>query len=91
MLACAIEGRARTIVTFNLRDFRAADLEKWQVRAVHPQDYLLELYAIDVPGVMRSLTAAAQGRAVPLTVPEFLRRLGRSLPKFSEKLLSEAG
>jgi len=50
VLAAAIKGKVLRIITFNLRDFAPEALAPWGVVAVHPNDYLLELYARDEKG-----------------------------------------
>ncbi len=40
VLAAAIEGDARSIVTLNLRDFPNYELKKYGIRAVHPDELL---------------------------------------------------
>jgi len=91
VLACAIEGGATTIVTYNLRDFEARHLAPWRVRAQHPQDYLLELYADCPDEVMEALKVIAVkhssrvGRKI--TLAEELSALAPFVPKFSQALL----
>ena len=46
VLAAAIEGKANSIVTLNLRDFPNYELEKYGVKGVHP-DELLYREALD--------------------------------------------
>ena len=43
VLAAAIQAEASVIVTFNLKDFPAARLKTYGVRASHPDDYLTAL------------------------------------------------
>lgn len=40
VLAAAIEGKASSIVTLNLRDFPNYELKKYGIRAVHPDELL---------------------------------------------------
>lgn len=64
MLAAASQARAEVILTFNLKDFPADDaLEPWGVKAQHPQDYLLTLYEMDAPQVVRRIGTIAAERA----------------------------
>jgi PIN domain len=41
VLAAAIAGHADAIVTFNLKDFPAHALDKYQIEAIHPDDFVL--------------------------------------------------
>ncbi len=43
VLACALQSEAEFIVTFNGKDFPAQALQPHHVRAVHPDDFLLDL------------------------------------------------
>lgn len=46
VLAAAVTAGAETIVTFNLKDFRTQHTAQAQVRAVHPDAFLADLYAL---------------------------------------------
>ena len=87
VLACAIRAKAEVIVTFNLKDFPAAALDPWQVTALHPQDYLLTLYAISPVSVLHRLEAMARRRQMLLE--DLLIHLGQWLPTFCHKLLAD--
>jgi hypothetical protein len=89
VLAAAIQGGIGTIVTFNLRDFPAVALSPWGVEAVHPQDYLLTLYGIHPGVVVGKLAAIATDHGDELQ--DVLFRLGKSLPRFSCRLLEDLG
>jgi len=54
VLAAAIAGDAQSIVTFNLKDFPAHQLEPHHVDAIHPDSFLLDLLDL-APG--RTLVA----------------------------------
>ena len=89
VLAAAILARAEVIVTFNLRHFRPTDLDRWNVVAIHPQQFLVELFRM-APGVVLSkLQEQAEARnrsmkqllaTLKLTVPEFVDTIARALP-----------
>ncbi len=46
VLAAAIKGRADLIVTYNLRDFPVATLERWGIEAQHPDEFLTHQFTI---------------------------------------------
>jgi len=84
VLAAAARGTASVIVTFNLRHFPVSALEPYQIKAVHPDEFLLDqldLYpsltaqtVVDVPGYYEN---------PPMTVSQFCDLLCRSgVPKF---------
>jgi len=89
VLACAIKAKATTIVTFNVRHFRHEHLSPWGVRAVHPQDYLLELYTQRAAGIWDQVSLAAEKRGVSLS--EMLGDYAKHLPRFAERLLADLG
>jgi predicted nucleic acid-binding protein len=49
VLAAAIKGRADLIVTFNLRDFPSAQLERWEIEAQHPDEFLVHQFHLNQP------------------------------------------
>ena len=74
VLAAAVRTAAEVIVTFNLKDFPPAELARYGVAAVHPDDFLADL-----------LDAAPEGvRAVVRRQREGLR----NPPKSAEELLA---
>jgi len=90
VLAAAIRGGAQAIVTFNLADFPAATLARYDVEAKHPDDFVLD--AIDLaPGRVTSVVSEQAGslRNPPRTVGELLdtlrdQGLVRSVAKLRE-------
>lgn len=89
VLAAAVKARATLIVTFNLRDFPTAALKPHNVEAMHPQEYLMMLYAINPAVVMGKLTAMARDGGGELQ--DVLIRLGKSVPRFAAKILEDMG
>jgi len=93
VLACAIEAKAGTILTYNLRDFAPKDLSPWGIRALHPQDYLLELHSRDSEQMPDALEKIAQrssqklGRQV--TIRDELKALAPFVPEFAKALLAQ--
>jgi len=91
VLACAIEGGATVIVTYNLRDFGERHLAPWRIRALHPQDYLLELHAQSPARIWKALKKVAQNHSNKLgrevTLAEELAALAPHVPEFSRTLL----
>ncbi|MCH8567957.1 MAG: PIN domain-containing protein [Balneolales bacterium] len=89
VLAAAVKDKVDLIVTFNLKDFKPKHLDKWDIKAVHPQDYLLSLYSINPAIVFAKVASIAAKRKTDLE--SVLIKLGVSLPVFSEKLLEDMG
>jgi predicted nucleic acid-binding protein len=88
VLAAAIHAGATVIVTFNLRDFPSETLSALGVRALHPDDFVLErieaapgLACIALQDQLASLSRP------PVTRPELLSRLAsQGLPRSAARL-----
>jgi len=87
VLACAIEAGARYIVTFNTDDFQDADLARWNIRAMKPNDYLLMLYLKDEASFKDRFTRAAIKKGK--TAREVASGLLRDCKTFAELMLRE--
>lgn len=89
VLTAAIHGKASLILTFNFRDFPAPSLAPWGIEAVHPQDYLLTLYAMRPGAVIAKLCdIASEGDE---QIQDVLLRLGVSLPQFAATVYEDMG
>jgi len=86
VLACAIEARAKYIVTYNTDDFVDADLAPWNIRALKPSDYLLMLYLKDEPLFWTRLGNIAVEKQT--TTQAILNGLLRDCRKFVSHLLA---
>ena len=62
VLAAAIHSQSDFVVTFNLRDFPAATLAAYRVKAIHPDSFVLTLFALDEERV--HLAAERQRRSL---------------------------
>ena len=51
VLAAAIRCKADVIVTFNLKDFPASELKKYDVEAQHPDEFIHNLFDLDSAAV----------------------------------------
>jgi len=87
VLAAAIQAQVGRILTFNLDDFKAPDLAPWGVVAVHPDDFLLELYGKDPVAVRSALEAQAEKKGASAQVR--LGLMARQVPNFAAKILAE--
>ena len=74
VLAAAIRGGAEVIVTYNLKDFPADALAPFDIKALHPDDFLLSLFE-QAPG---AVCAAVKRQREALRNP----------PKTGEELLA---
>lgn len=89
VLSAAVRGGADLIVTFNLKDFAEADLEPWDLSAVHPEDYLLTLHSMNPSVVVGKLAAIARDSGRDLQ--DELLHLGKSVPAFASRMLESLG
>jgi len=87
VVAAAIKAEARVIVTFNQKHFASEHLAKWEVTAVNPDDFLLELYAKNPNAVGRQLKLAADEKR--MEVDDLLRGYSAQLSRFKAVLLAD--
>lgn len=89
VLAAAIQGGASVIVTANGKDFPKPILAAYEVEAIHPDDFLVDLWDLDHAALIEA--AAEQRRSLrkpPLCVQLYLDMLKRQGLTQTEKLLS---
>lgn len=90
ILAAAIKCSASVIVTFNLKDFPSDALEPFEIEAVHPDDFIADLFDLDQAAVLEAVQAQrASLKNPPHTARELLDRLLIQGLTQSVKLLSE--
>jgi predicted nucleic acid-binding protein len=78
VLAAAIHTKADVIVTFNLDDFPPEILERWQIKAQHPDDFVNDLLRLAPQLVCVAVKRQrASLKNPPLSVDDFLAALGR--------------
>jgi predicted nucleic acid-binding protein len=73
VLAAAIKAGANAIVTTNLKDFPSCELSKYDVEAIHPDDFIY--YQIDLAPAITCGAIKRQRQSLktpPKTVDEFL-------------------
>jgi len=83
VLAAAIEANASTIVTFNLKDFPPKAINQYNIRALHPDDFLMALITMDNQSVELCIEKQKQNlQNPPQTMHQLLDTLERvGLPK----------
>jgi len=87
VLACAIKAGGRRIITANLDDFKPEALAPWGIKAVHPQDFLLELYKKDRETVRAAIDEQANQQDATVEARSALMQ--RHVPKFVAELFAE--
>ncbi len=76
VLAAAIHARANLIVTFNLKDFPPKALRPHKIEAIHPDDFVMRLIAMDFAAVCNAARVhRARLRNPPKSVEEYLSTL----------------
>lgn len=88
VLAAAVAGRADAILTYNLRDFPSRALAPHGLRAVHPDDFLMDLWLAHRAAV-EARVEAERAEAERLSgVPQPLRALLKraKLPRLARAL-----
>lgn len=87
VLAAAVKSNAQVIVTSNVKDFPRSSLSKWDVEARHPDQFLMDLYALD-PDIVTS-RLRDQARTIGRTLPELLNTLHFGVPDFAKRIAAE--
>lgn len=78
VVAAAIRAHAQMIVTTNLRDFPAEELERWDIEAKHPDDFLVDQFHLDAIALHVIVQQIADDTArPPLTFADVLDALER--------------
>jgi hypothetical protein len=80
VLASAIRSGSATIVTFNLKDFSPAAVSPWDIRAVHPSEFLIKLYDVNPNLVLARVAEMAADR--DQTTEVLFSKLNASVPGF---------
>lgn len=76
VLATAIHSKANLIITFNLKDFPYSILKNYQVEAISPDDFIVELISLDETKVIQAVTRQRNTlKNPPLTLAEYLQSL----------------
>jgi hypothetical protein len=83
VLAAAIRGEAQVIVTMNLKDFPSEVLQKCEMVALHPDEFILQLIELAPDAVMDAAETHRQSlRNPPKSIEEFLASLdAQGLPE----------
>lgn len=85
VLATAIIAKAPMIVTVNTRHFRPEDLRDWQVEAVHPDDFMTNLYSM----MPQKITMTIKDMSRKESVDQTITRLSKHVPVLAAKLAED--
>ena len=83
VLAAAIRGQAQVIVTMNLKDFPSEALQQYEIEALHPDEFILQLIDVAPDVVMDAAETHRRSlKSPPKSIGEFLASLeAQGLPK----------
>jgi len=88
VLAAAIHGGAGLIITFNMCDFPASILERFDIEAVHPDEFVVRLWDDHPTAVLEAMRLQRAGlRKPPKTAAEYITTLEQcQLPEVATRL-----
>ncbi|MGN5237694.1 MULTISPECIES: PIN domain-containing protein [unclassified Rhodococcus (in: high G+C Gram-positive bacteria)] len=69
VLAAAIRCGAQVIVTANLRDFPDTELSQFGMEALHPDEFVMDLFTLDGARVHQAISATAAAWRNPPSTP----------------------
>ncbi len=76
VVACAIKANAKQIVTFNLKDFPAKTLATYNLKAIHPDKFIIDLLEINPQKVVQAFKYQVSSlRNPPLSEEKVLEKL----------------
>lgn len=86
VLAAAVRGGAEIIVTFNVKDFPAASISRFDLEIVHPDDFLLDQLDLHHAHTLRALEDLVAAYDSPsMAMADFLLALTRAgVPNFAD-------
>lgn len=78
VVAAAVRSNAEIIVTFNLKDFPAPALDAFGIEALHPDDFVMDLFDLNRALVLSAVTTQRSNlRKPPMSVDDYLEALLR--------------
>lgn len=87
VVAAALFSNSPIIVTFNLKDFPTNYLSQFNIQAIHPDDFICELYEVNESAVKQAFQNQLDSlKNPPKTKEEFLTTLEKCGLKESSKL-----
>ncbi len=87
VMACAVFGEAEIIVTDNLKDFPAKDIDLWNKKAISADDFLTYLYELFPDQMVAVVHRQAKAKTKPpTTISELLDILNKSTSNFANNI-----
>lgn len=76
VLAIAIRSQSSVILTFNLKDFPSGELNKYEIEALHPDEFISDLIDLNAARVLSAVAAHRRTlKKPPKTAAEYLDTL----------------
>lgn len=76
VVAAAIKSNAEVIVTFNLKDFPSESLDKLNIEAIHPDEFIMDLIDLNLALVLKAVQQQRMALKNPaISAEEFLAYL----------------
>jgi hypothetical protein len=90
VLACAIHSGAEAIITFNLKDFPDSALAQYDIRAIHPDEFVSDMLALSPGHVVQAIQRHRRSlKNPPFSADEYLDLLfNQRLPESVNALVS---
>ncbi len=86
VLAAAVRGGAAFIVTANLKDFPTDALARYDIEAIHPDDFLQDQLDLDPDRTIRCIAQQRDDYTRPaLTFDDFYRAMHATVPVFADR------
>lgn len=90
VLAASIKCNASVIVTFNLKDFPADVLAPFDIEAMHPDEFIADLWDLDQSAVLQAAQQQRQSlKNPPMNASEYLDKLRQQQLPDTARMLSE--
>ena len=77
VVAAAVKENCEVIVTYNLRDFPANQLQRFNITAMHPDEFLTDIYWLSPETVVQVLHEQGEALKQKKSLEEVLGTLGR--------------
>lgn len=78
VVAAAVRSNAEIIVTFNLKDFPVPALDAFGIEALHPDDFVMDLFDLNRALILSAVTTQRSNlRKPPMSVDDYLEALLR--------------
>ncbi len=84
VLAAALVAKAQVIITANLKHFPEEVLSLWEIKAQHPDTFLVNMFDLTPEKMIKVVQLSAQDRRHPVSELELLARLTKTVPNFAQ-------